>query len=309
MKVNPYFEFLDNIRSEESCIKYLESVIWEGVPKCPRCYSLNPYQTNEGWKCSNLSCYKKFTIRYGTIFYRSRIPLRIWLQVMYLFVSDKRGVSSEQISDQFYIGQEAAWFMLQRLREMLGNVEDFELGVDNVVEVDEMHVGGLDKYKHYPKKRKRNTDLTITGEVYKKKTKVIGMIERGSKVKMEMIDSVSKQNCESFIKKNLKHGGTIYTDEHRAYKGLGKFYNHDSVVHSRMNFVNGDIHTNSIENVWSNIKPAMGATYNRVTEKHMNRYLNEYAARFNTRGMTSVERLEYFIRRCDCYLSYEKLIA
>lgn len=330
MKVNPYFVFLDNIRSEESCVKYLESVIWGGVPKCPRCNSLNPYKTKEGWKCSNTSCYKKFTIRYGTIFHRSRIPLRVWLHVMYLFVNDKRGISSEQISEQFYIGQEAAWFMLQRLREMLGNVEDIEMGLNDVVEVDEMNVGGIDGNKHFIKKKKKRkkgqkkkgkVKLTYEGKVYKEKTKVIGMVERGlksedkkkilryPKVKMEMIKANSSTECQGFINRNLKDNRTVYTDTHTAYSGLDNQYEHDKVCHSGKQYVKGEVHTNTIENVWSIVKPAMGATYNRVTEKHMNRYLNEYAGRFNTRGMTSIERLEYFIKRSDCYISYEKLIA
>ena len=132
-------ELLDYFKEEETGIEYYEQIRWGGNPTCPHCGSENPYKTNRGWKCSNNECYKKFTVRVGTIFENSKISFRIWFAAIYLATAHKKGISSVQLAIDLGIIQKTAWFVLHRIREMLKDKEPKMLGENKMVEVDESY--------------------------------------------------------------------------------------------------------------------------------------------------------------------------
>lgn len=304
-------QLLDYFKKEETCIKYYEKLRWNGNPVCPHCGTEKPYVTTRGYKCSNSECYKKFTVKIGTIFENSKIPFRIWFAAIYLCTSSKKGISSVQLAEQLGITQKTAWFVLHRVREMLKNQAPHMVGGNgNMVEADETYIGGKEKNRHEKKRRNaENPDLANDGTPYNKKKVVIGLVERGGKVVLKHVPNAKEENMVPFIKKHLPEGSTIFTDEHTSYSGLGRIYTHDTVNHSVKLYVNGNVHTNTIENFWSVLKRGINGIYHQVSEKHLERYLNEFASRYNSREIGSAERFEQFLKDAEGGLLYKNLIA
>lgn len=177
-----------------------------------------------------------------------------------------------------------------------------------MVEVDESYVGGREINKHYPKKRSDiNPELRNDGTPFKDKKVVIGITERDGKVVLKHVSGASKQNMVSFIKKHVPEGSKIYTDEYHGYTGLGRWYTYGTVKHALHVYVAGDVNTNSIENFWSILKRGLYGIYHQVSEKHLERYLDEFSARFNTRKISEQERFENFLNQSESPLSYKRL--
>lgn len=303
---------LDHFKKEETCIEYYEQLRWNGKPACPFCNTdKKPYKTTRGYKCSNNECYKKFTVKVGTIFENSKIPFRIWFAAIYICTSHKKGISSHQLRKDLGITQKTAWFILHRIREMLKNQAPTMLGGGNaMVEADETYVGGKEINRHYPKKRSdTNLDLCNDGTPFKDKKVVIGIIERDGKVVLKHISNATKKNMVGFIEKHVPTGSRIITDESQVYKNLNKQYSHDKVNHSLKVYVSGDCHTNTIENFWSVLKRGLYGIYHNVSDKHFERYLNEFAARFNSRKVGEDVRFENFLANSKGSLLYKNLIA
>ena len=310
MNFKSLIQLLDYFKDEATCIEYYENIRWSGNPVCPHCGHDKTYKTNRGHKCANKECYKKFTVKVGTIFESSKIPLRTWFAAIFLCTTSKKGVSSVQLAEQLDITQKTAWFLLHRIREMLKDKAPNMVGGNgNMVEIDEAYIGGREKNKHYGKKRSNEDDTkTNDGSEFKSKKAVVGIIERNGKVTLKYVETTTKSNMVEFIKKHVPEGSTIYTDEANIYKGLGKSYNHDTVSHSLQVYVAGDVHTNTIENFWSVLKRGLYGIYHQVSEKHLERYLDEYAARFNTRDLSNQAKFEKFLNDSESVLSYSALI-
>ena len=300
-------QLLDYFKEESTCIEYYANLRWNGNPVCPHCGSENPYKTNRGYKCSNNECYKKFTVKTGTIFENSKIPFRIWFASIWLATSHKKGISSVQLALDLGITQKTAWFALHRIREMLKEKAPKMLGKSKMVEADEAYIGGLEGNKHYDKKRSNNGFTRVDGTPFKQKKIIIGIIERNGNVVLKYIPKADKRNMVSFIEKHVSKNSTIYTDEAPVYKQLRKTYTHDSVKHALNIYVEGNVHTNTIENFWSVLKRGLYGVYYQVSDKHISRYLDEYAARFNTRKLTSNERFVNFLNQSESVLSYKDL--
>lgn len=301
-------QLLDYFKDEVTCIEYYENIRWNGSPVCPHCGSERVYRTNRGYKCANNECYKKFTVTVGTIFHGSKISLRIWFAAIYLATTHKKGISSVQLGLDLGITQKTAWFVLHRIREMLKDKAPQMLGENNMVEVDEAYIGGNNKNRHYPKKRsKEDNTLTNEDKPYKAKKMVIGLIERNGKVVLKHVPSADLNNVGRLISKHVPKGSTIYSDEAPVYNHLKKYYTHDNVKHSLNIYVEGNVHTNTIENFWSVLKRGLYGVYHQVSDKHLERYLDEFSARFNTRSLTSQERFEKFLVDSESVLSYKKL--
>lgn len=297
MNFKSLIELLDYFKDEETGIAYYEELRWSGSPICPHCGSEKPYKTNRGWKCSNNKCYKKFTVRVGTIFENSKIPFRVWFAAIYLATTSKKGISSVQLSVQLNITQKTAWFVLHRIREMLKDKAPTMLGENNMVEADETYVGGKERNKHYSKRRSlENKDVTNEGKPYVPKKAVIGVIERNGNVVLRHVTNATKKNMVAFINKHVPEGSRIYTDEFQGYKSLGSKYVHDTVNHTLSLYVAGDVHTNTIENFWSILKRGIYGIYHQVSDKHLERYLDEFAARYNTRREGQQSRFESFLK-------------
>lgn len=301
---------LDYFKEEKTCIEYYENIRWAGNPVCPHCGSEHPYVTNRGYKCSNKECYKKFTVKVGTIFQDSKISLRIWFAAIWLATNSKKGISSVGLAIHLGITQKTAWHVLHRVREMLKDKAPRMLGENGMVEADEAYIGGIEQNKHYGRKRSdENPALRNDGTPYVEKKVIVGLIQRDGKVVLKYVPSASKVNMVAFINKHVAEGSKVYTDESRVYTGLGKIYTHETVNHSLQVYVDGDVHTNTIENFWSVLKRGLYGVYHQVSEKHLERYLDEFSARFNTRDITETGRIEKFLADSESVLTYKRLIG
>jgi transposase-like protein len=201
MNFKSLHELLDTFKDEKTCIAYYEQLRWNGKPVCPHCNSENPYKTNRGYKCSNKDCYKKFTVKVGTIFENSKIPFRVWFGAIFLATNHKKGISSLQLPSDLNITQKTAWFVLHRVREMLKSNAPTMLGGEKTIEADETYIGGKLKNKH-ANKIKRD-DL---GKAIENKQLVLGLIERNVKVVLKHIKSASINNMVPFVEKTVQVG-------------------------------------------------------------------------------------------------------
>jgi transposase-like protein len=295
-------QLLDHFKEEKTGIAYYEQLRWNGKPVCPHCgVDKTPYRTNRGFKCSDKDCRKKFTVKTGTIFDNSKISFRIWFAAIFLAGSNRKGISSLQLSRELGITQKTAWFVLHRVRTMLTVNAPTMVGANNPVEADETYLGGKEKNKHANKKTKE-------GEPDKKRV-ILGVIERDGKVVLKYVPSATSENMVSFITTHVPSGSRLLTDDFSSYKGLGNTYTHNTINHSLRIYVDGDIHTNTIENFWSVLKRGIYGVYHNVSDKHLDRYLNEFSSRFNERKVSEPVKFEKFLRQSEKRLTYKKLIA
>lgn len=309
MRFKSLIQLLDYFKDDKRCIQYAENLIWKGEPKCPHCKSKNPYKTAIAYKCSNNECYKKFSVKVGTIFEGSKIPFRTWFAAIYLVSSHKKGISSVQLSVDLNVTQKTAWFMLHRIREMFKNEVPDYFNKNNIIEVDECYVGGIEANRHKSKKRYKDTDFANDGTYYNKKKIVLGLVERGGKIALKHIKGASANDILPIIYQYASKGSTVMTDESSVYFKLNSTYAHETVNHKAQIFVDGNTHTNTIENFFSILMRGIMGIYYQMSEKHLERYLNEYAARYNTRNINAYERFENLIGKSEGGLLYKNLIA
>lgn len=303
-------DLLEHFKDESTCVAYYENIRWGGNPTCPHCGTEKPYRTNRGFKCSNNECYKKFTVKVGTIFQDSKVPLRYWFAAIWLATSHKKGISSVQLGKDLGITQKSAWHLLHRIREMLKDKAPRMVGDAKSVEADEAYVGGAEPNKHYSTRRSdKYPHLRNDGKPYKEKKVVLGIIERDGKVVLKHIPWAGADHMVAAIKKHVPAGSRIYTDESSAYRRLRKNYSHGTVNHKLKIYVSGEAHTNTIENFWSVLKRGLYGIYHQVSEKHLERYLDEFSARFNTRHLTEYSRFEDFLTKSESVLTYKRLIG
>jgi transposase-like protein len=304
-------ECLDFFKEEEVCIAYLEHQRWGGTPACPFCGVINPYRTNRGFKCRDNGCGKKFTVKVGTIYENSKIPLRTWFAAGYICLSSKKGVSSLQISRQLGITQKTAWFVLHRLREMLRDKAPQMLR--GTTQIDETYVGGKIGNKHKSKQAKARTERGGKGLQGRSDTKtpVFGISETGGKVIVKVTNWVTKKSAQELIEKNVAEGSTMVTDGFAMYAFLGQDdkFKHVMVDHKAGQYVNGGFHTNGIENFWSLLKRGIIGIFHQVSPQHLQRYCDEFAARYNTRKIKDYERFDLYQQRVNGRLTYAQLIG
>lgn len=300
-KFKSVIELLDYFKDEKTCIAFYEQIRWGGSPVCPHCGSIKaPYRTNRGFRCSEKACAKKFTVKVGTIFQQSHIPLRTWFAAMYLITSHKKGISSLQLHRDLNITQKTAWFLLHRLREMLK--AETPAMLTNKVEIDETYIGGKEGNRHFNKR------IGNYGRGENGKAVVLGLVERNGKVYAQRIPTNKAEHIVPIIKNKVQKGSTMLTDEWYAYTGLSE-YTHKTIQHSLKVYVKGDIHTNTIENFWSVLKRGLYGIYHYTSKKHLNRYLDEFCARYNTRELNEADRFEKFLHQSESRLSWKKLVA
>ena len=291
---------------EASVVALFERVLWGEKPICPHCKSTDnfPRPTRRGHRCNE--CRKDFTVRTGTIFEQSRLPLRTWLFASYLITTARKGVSSLQLSKELEITQKTAWFLLHRLRDAAAP----EIGelLSGIVEIDETFLGGKDSNRHEHKKH--NVGGGTTG-----KTAILGMRERGDKGRVVAmnIPDVKGDTLKAEIAAQVATGSVVMTDEWRGYKGIAKQgYTHEAVKHSAKEFVSGMAHTNGIESVWAVLKRGFNGVYHNWSVKHTARYVNEFSFRLNEGNVRrdTIDRLESLIRAANGKrLTYAALTA
>ena len=213
---------------------YFESRRWPDGVICPHCEEAKRITPRPKgfYRCN--ACKKDFTVRTGTIFERSHVALDKWLLAMYLLMTARKGVSSLQLGKEIGVTQKTAWFILGRLREACGNDPSVLSGI---VAVDATYVGGKERNKHKGKKIK-------AGRGTVGKTPVVGMRERGGRTRAKPVKNTNADTLQSTIHEHVAPGSTLHTDDHGGYKGIGQFYDHETVRHSVGEYVRGDVHTN-----------------------------------------------------------------
>jgi transposase-like protein len=277
-------EAIQTFNDEAKCIQFLAKVRWpNGVPQCPKCSAQRAsfMSTRNTWLC--LECKKQFSVKQGTIFEDSPIPLTKWLAAFWMIAGAKNGISSHEIGRALGITQKSAWHMGHRIRLALQNGSIEKMGGEGeTIEVDETYIGAKARNMHWNKRKERFQGRT--GGFGKQA--VFGMLERRngrSRVKVRAIPNNWSKDVQEIIKTTAKPGSTIYSDEHGSYSKLPEDgFVHDFVRHAET-YVNGAVHTNGIENFWSLLKRCIYGTHVSIEPFHTFRYLDEEAFRFNER--------------------------
>jgi transposase-like protein len=286
--------------NEAQAVAFLEKQRWAEQPACPRCWSLAVYQMkgrngernkDYRWRCRE--CKQFFTVRTGTVFEETRLPLRIWVYAIWKACSSKKGISALQLSREMEITHKSALFILRRIRHGLG--ETYQPKLTGTVEADELYVGGKPRYKGAlaAGKTGRGTD----------KTPVVGIVQRGGDVRFRMLERITAQTIGNFIAENADLSCRIITDELNVYKRVGKAFQggHESVTHGAGEYVRPgtDVHSNTIEGVFSLIRRGVMGTFHSVSRKHLPNYFNEFQFRWNTRKMNDGQRVAAAIKQID----------
>jgi transposase-like protein len=287
------FKLFEMFPDQETARVYIEKRRWKDGVVCPFCQKKENITTRkDGYYRCNV-CVETFTVRTGTLFERSHVPLHKWLYAMYLLVTARKGISSMQLAKEIGVTQKTAWFLLGRIREACGN--DFSQ-LSGIVEIDETYIGGLEKNKHADKKIQHNQ-----GKSTMTKTPVLGMRERGGKTRALPLTSVSSITLANAVTWNVKEGSTINTDENSGYDAMNHIYKHESINHSHKEYVRGNVTTNSIESVWAVMKRGLNGVYHHASRKHLGRYVNEFTFRLNDGKVenTSMERIDSLLQRSN----------
>jgi transposase-like protein len=283
---------------EKAAVEFMEKQRWGAHPACPRCGSVNVYQMKDSktgerqagfrWRCREKHSAQQFTVRVGTVFEDSGIPLRHWCFAFWRASTSKKGVSALEIHRQTGISYKSCLFMLHRIRfAMADSAPEMLTGP---VEVDETYVGGKPRFKG---KNKRGHGT--------KKQGVMALVERGGKVKTKPIANITAKTLKQIIRDNVHPSATILSDENSAYTGIGAEFagGHHTVKHGKREYVRGDVHSNTIEGFFSLLKRGLIGIYHNVSKEHLHRYLAEYEFRYNNRELDDGDRTVAAIQAAD----------
>lgn len=288
---------IDKFNCDDKCREALEEIRWPGGARCTRCESceLLDLPKHNRWECK--SCGYQFSVTAGTIMHDSHLPLRKWFLAIYLMCESKKGISANQMKRTLGVAYKTAWYLCHRIREAMGNDRLEGPTLVGVIEVDETYVGGKTRGK---------------GRGYKgNKTIIAGAIQRGGHVRLERIPDVKRQTLHDFIARTVKdEAEAIYTDELQSYLGIADHNTrHETVNHSAEEWVVGDVHTNSIEGVWSLFKRSLVGAFHKMSVKHLDRYLEEIEWRYNNRRNPHIFRDTLARIMKTKPLEYQKLVA
>jgi len=297
---NSILDLVKAFPDEASCISHLENLRWDGNVISPFDENSKVYKcAGNKYRCKNTGKY--FNVRTNTLFDNTKIELQKWFIAIYLVTAHKKGISSLQLSRDLDVTQKTAWFMLQRIRNCFGIENNNEL--NNEVEIDETYVGGKNKNRHADKKIENSQ-----GRSSKDKTPVVGMIERNGKLNAKKVENVSAEQLTPEVVKFVKESANVYTDEWLGYKAISKIYDHSIVKHNQNEYVNGRIHTNTIEGFWSLLKRGIVGIYHFTSRKHLQKYVDEFVFRYNTRQTTENVRFNLLLANTQHRLKYKNLI-
>ena len=285
-------ELADMFPDEAAARAWFEGVRWPHGARCPHCGSENVAAVASlkpmPWRCRDRDCRRHFSVRTGTVMAESKIALRKWAFAIYLCATSLKGVSSMKLHRDLNITQKSAWFMAHRIREALDSESGLFAGP---VEVDETYMGG--KRKNMPRARR----AALTGRGAVGKTAVVGARDRASGgVAAQVVERAGADDLQGFVRGHAAAGATVYTDEARAYRGMPEF-DHEAVNHSVGEYVRGTAHTNGIESFWAMLKRGYHGTFHHFSAKHMQRYVDEFAARQGLRDRDTIDLMGAFVAR------------
>ncbi len=300
--INQHFssiiELVRAFPDEQTCINHLEELRWNGNVVSPFDANSKVYDCKGNkYKCKNTGKY--FNVRTATLFDNTKIDLQKWFLAIWLVTAHKKGISSLQLGRDINVTQKTAWFMLQRIRNCFG-IDTGKL--DNEVEVDETFIGGKEGNKHKNKK----TEGSQGGS---NKAPVMGMVERGGKIKAKHIEDTKGATLSKEIIASVKETAQLYTDEYVSYESMQRIYDHSTIKHSEGQYVNGRVHTNTIEGFWSLLKRGIFGIYHSTSKKHLQKYVDEFVFRYNSRIATDSYRFNLLLSNTENRLTYKTLIA
>ena len=281
--------------------KWFELQRWPNGPWCPHCGNANPDQITamhgkahrDGVsQCNEKECRLQFSVTVGTIMERSKIPLNKWLLAMHLMSSSKKGYSAHQLHRTLGITYQSAWFLAHRIREAMKDMNPAPMGGEGkVIEADETYHGKRETPRKDRTARTKPSKNSKRGGADKRV--IFGLVERGGKARTFHINQATAWEVRKIIVRHVSRKSDLHTDEARIYSELGKEFDaHKTVIHSKFEYVRGNVHTNTVENVWSVFKRGMKGIYQHCGEAHLHRYLAEFDFRYNNRAALKVSDTE-----------------
>jgi len=290
----------------DRCIKYLAKRRWPKGVVCPTCGRKDAtyLENQKKWQCKSQHKQRQFSVKVGTIFEDSPLGLDKWLPAVWLITSCKNGISSYEVARDLGVTQKTAWFMLQRIRLAM-QTGSFLKKMSGEIEADESFIGGKARNMHIATKKRR-----ITAAGGHSQSAVLGILQRGGEVRTIVVADRKKATLQAEVKKHVEAGAALYTDSLLSYNGLEGDYAHQVVNHA-VQYVDGRIHTNSLENFWSLLKRSISGTYVSVEPFHLFRYLDEQSFRYNNRkGLNDGERFSIVLSQiAGKRLTYQELIG
>jgi transposase-like protein len=261
---------VETFHSEDHCRAYLETLRWPSGIECPRCSSANVSRVKGRSQLVCNGCDYHFSVTSGTVMHDTHLPLWKWFLAAYSMCEAKKGVSANQLKRTLGVSYQTAWHLSHRIRAAMGSVEQAPLS--GTVEVDETFIGGK---------------VRGMGHGYRgNKAIVAGAVERGGDIRLDVVGDTTRRTLHRFIREHTDpETEAIYTDELPSYRGIGDHdTRHEAVNHSAKEYVRGDVHTNTVESAWSLFKRGVIGSYHKLSAKHLEAYLAEFAWRYNNRG-------------------------
>jgi transposase-like protein len=296
------YDLFAAIPDEKAAIAYFRAIRWKNGEFCPYCGHDKLYEFANGktWKCARVECHQRFSIRVGTIFEDSKIPLRKWLAAIWLITSHRKGIASTQLARDIDVTQKTGWFMLHRLRHA-ARTRSFNRPLKGIIESDTTFIGGKEKNKHAHKKVPgsqggRNKDV------------VLGLIEREGELRAFHVPDTKAQTIQGEVRRHVAKGSTVMTDDDGSFVGLDRDYHHLRVRHGRGEYVrHGTIHNNRMEGMWALLKRQIYGIHHWVSGKHLTKYIDEATWRYNRRELKDRSRIADFLSAIDGRLTYATL--
>mgnify|MGYP001766602935 CR=1 FL=1 len=297
------YDLFEAFPDEQACVDHLRAIRWRDGEFCPHCGGGRIYcfSDRKTFKCGD--CRQRFSIKVGTIFEDTKLPLRKWFAAIWMITNHPKGIASTTLAKDLKITQKTAWFVLHRLRHA-ARAPSFNAPLKGVVEADTTFVGGKEKNKHAAD-RKGGTQGGAGKDV------VLGIVEREGELRATHVPNAKGATLKGEVRANVETGATVMTDEDRAFVGLDATHPHHAVNHSAGEYarMGGFVHTNTIESVWALLKRQIIGVHHWVSSKHLQRYVDEMSWRFNRRDLKPSPRMNELFGCVEGRLTYKVLTA